>query len=355
MKKQLLYTAALLLWVTSAFAQTMSRPDPNSMTSYSWDLRNIEVRDSSYLAATYDYSYIYDVDNRDKVRSGNLNLLIGEQWSRSFFERCEAVDLCNSIHIIQNLGEAPSDHYQGAIPGIFYLGTEQLYTINDYGFNLEQSEAKSGLGVMPEGFERRNEIMNRGGDKTLNGEVWIEIKSKTLSERFHDYKTPSVRNKVYSGGVIEYHEELPSFEWEITGDTLTVNSYLCHRAEADFRGRRWIAWFAPEIPVSSGPWKFSGLPGLIMQVEDTAGEYRWINTSITQAKLPILFNGASGTRTMSRKQIMKLFRFMYTSPYSFIKSENGYSRLGVTTRVNGETVELNDSNWTIPYNPIELE
>ena len=46
-------------------------------------------------------------------------------------------------------------------------------------------------------------------------------------------------------------------------------------AVSDFRGRRWTAWFAPDISISDGPWKFSGLPGLIMEAYDTENHYRF--------------------------------------------------------------------------------
>ena len=38
-------------------------------------------------------------------------------------------------------------------------------------------------------------------------------------------------------------------------------SFDCQKAECDFRGRRWEAWFTTEIPVGEGPWKLRGLPG----------------------------------------------------------------------------------------------
>lgn len=61
-----------------------------------------------------------------------------------------------------------------------------------------------------------------------------------------------------------------SFNWEISADTMTVLNYVCMKATTDFRGRTYTAWFAPDIPVSDGPWKFYGLPGMILKVEDSA-------------------------------------------------------------------------------------
>jgi GLPGLI family protein len=62
-----------------------------------------------------------------------------------------------------------------------------------------------------------------------------------------------------------------SLNWEITPDTATIFNYNCQKAKIRFRGRDYEAWFAPEVPINDGPWKFFGLPGLIVKVNDTAG------------------------------------------------------------------------------------
>ena len=48
---------------------------------------------------------------------------------------------------------------------------------------------------------------------------------------------------------------------------------MVQKASCDFGGRRWEAWFTPEIPYSEGPYKFCGLPGLILNIADTDGHY----------------------------------------------------------------------------------
>ena len=58
--------------------------------------------------------------------------------------------------------------------------------------------------------------------------------------------------------------------------------YTCHKAVADFRGREWIAWYAPELPLSYGPWKLCGLPGLILEAYDNKLEYKYTATEIME-------------------------------------------------------------------------
>ena len=58
-----------------------------------------------------------------------------------------------------------------------------------------------------------------------------------------------------------------SQSWNLMEDTMNILGYVCQKAETVFRGRQYIAWFAPEIPLQDGPWKLYGLPGLILKVE----------------------------------------------------------------------------------------
>jgi GLPGLI family protein len=52
------------------------------------------------------------------------------------------------------------------------------------------------------------------------------------------------------------------------------------KAITDFAGRKWIAWFTADIPIPDGPYKFYGLPGLILKLEDTTGSHKFNLTGI---------------------------------------------------------------------------
>lgn len=65
-----------------------------------------------------------------------------------------------------------------------------------------------------------------------------------------------------------YHD----FEWSISDETKTIAGYPCIKATTTYRGRTWTAWYAPQIPVSFGPWKLHGLPGLILEATDSKNE-----------------------------------------------------------------------------------
>ena len=70
----------------------------------------------------------------------------------------------------------------------------------------------------------------------------------------------------------KYSEPIPEIAWTLIDETEEIMGHQCHKATARWRGREWNAWYS-DIPVDAGPWKFQGLPGLILKVEDTEGDH----------------------------------------------------------------------------------
>jgi GLPGLI family protein len=81
------------------------------------------------------------------------------------------------------------------------------------------------------------------------------------------------REKVFNNYLTE--EDAPKIPWKIEKDTASFSGVKCKKATARFKGRNWIAWYAPELPFSSGPWKLSGLPGLIIEAYDEKKEVQF--------------------------------------------------------------------------------
>lgn len=78
-----------------------------------------------------------------------------------------------------------------------------------------------------------------------------------------------------------YEESIPQIKWNIIANTdSTILGYKCIQASCNFRGRDYIAWFTDEIAIDNGPWKFHGLPGLILKIEDQKKEYIYECTAL---------------------------------------------------------------------------
>jgi GLPGLI family protein len=76
------------------------------------------------------------------------------------------------------------------------------------------------------------------------------------------------------------NDTLSNFKWKVTNQTRTILNYNCVKATTTFRGRSYEAWFTDDIAITNGPWKFCGLPGLIVTVNDTEGVYKYELTGI---------------------------------------------------------------------------
>jgi len=81
----------------------------------------------------------------------------------------------------------------------------------------------------------------------------------------------------------KFEEKLDMFKWKLTNDTATISGYKVQKAFCNFGGRSWIAWFSLEIPYSDGPYKFNGLPGLIIKISDSQDQYVFELTSFSSA------------------------------------------------------------------------
>lgn len=108
-----------------------------------------------------------------------------------------------------------------------------------------------------------------------------------------------------------YEDELNSQQWEICPDTMTILGYMCQKATTEWRGRKYEAWFAPDLPISDGPLKFGGLPGLIFKIKDEKNEYSYEMEGIEKREVPIKMDVPIKQKTFietTRKKFRKAYR-----------------------------------------------
>jgi len=75
-------------------------------------------------------------------------------------------------------------------------------------------------------------------------------------------------------------ENSGSIKWNIHNEFRDIGSFNAQKATTSFRGRNYIAWFVSEVPISIGPWKFHGLPGLILEIKDEELGVQFLFSSI---------------------------------------------------------------------------
>lgn len=105
-----------------------------------------------------------------------------------------------------------------------------------------------------------NEQKHRLAMNFSSGKSWVykDLQDLQLTSLANDLKETSYLIR----------ESIPSIKWQILKTTKSIQGILVQKARAQFRGRQYTAWFAPDIPIANGPWKLGGLPGLILEAYD---------------------------------------------------------------------------------------
>ncbi|MFB9120375.1 GLPGLI family protein [Bergeyella porcorum] len=79
-----------------------------------------------------------------------------------------------------------------------------------------------------------------------------------------------------------------NIKWTLHSDKKERDGYRLQKATTKFGGRHWEAWFSPDTGINEGPYKFSGLPGLVFEVKDTAGDFEY--KLVKNHNLPTLYD-----------------------------------------------------------------
>lgn len=119
-----------------------------------------------------------------------------------------------------------------------------------------------------------------------------------------------------------YEEEIPQIDWELSDSTRNILGYECNMATCNLHGRRWDVWFTPEVPIMNGPWKFGGLPGLILEATDESGLYTFTATGIQQTSRPMIpIYSAGNYEKTSRTEFLRAKRQFIDNPMGTINTQ----------------------------------
>ena len=190
-----------------------------------------------------------------------------------------------------------------------------------------------------------NTILSAKGRNTLS--MRQEVFQSNVYRYLKDRKITLLYRTILCGPIYSYTEQESPIKWKIFPDKDTISNYFCQKATCTFLGRHYTAWFTPDISFSAGPYKFSGLPGLIVKITDDANDYEWCLKSFTKAapdetiklyKWPY--------QSVTRAKMADVVRKMNNNPYMFLESIGAKIHVG-----NSGTY----SYISLPYNPIELD
>lgn len=295
--------ACLLVVCVPAMAQYHAEPTQagNNYKCYQWNKpRNwgsMKPIDYERLSVTYDYTFCATADSTGAKLNDTYRLQIGEKVNRFFSEYSQRID---SIAF-------------------------------NYLMSLEQRHLDA---LTPDWTPSR-----------LSRTLYSWIPDEVCPLYYDVYTFDDSRERIVSSRFqyIEYQYTEPAdvLDWEMMPGSRSILGFECNCARTSYRGRTWTVWFTFDMPISSGPWKLGGLPGLILEAEDNLGLFKWTAVGIAQEeKVPICeFVAGYSTdkriyvwipdnkvKKCTRKEMESLWRRFWNAPLTIrvLEQQEGY-------------------------------
>lgn len=199
---------------------------------------------------------------------------------------------------------------------------------------------------------RSDSILDAGAKAQWSNEKAINHALSAGPETTKDMVVYDRRNKKYHitlpvpfMGRYIYEEPADDMSWQLVpGDTI-ISGYKCQKATLTYRGRSYVAWYTPEVNMPYGPYKFNGLPGLVMRIRDTQKHHTFTFKGMTKAQPGDMIYTSPQSYRGKRAWIRQAVKNNSADPYAAIKASG---RMPLTKENKKRMNKL-------PYNPIELE
>lgn len=159
------------------------------------------------------------------------------------------------------------------------------------------------------------------------------IRAKSLGLFYTDIEKGVIKNEREDFGksfIVE--DSINSITWKITNDEKKIGDFNCIKAiynttvtlnqdigQTTIKPKTVIAWFCPKLPYSAGPIGYSGLPGLIIELNDDLFVYSLKKITYTEDdELKIPKKG----RLISRKNYINEYNKLFdTNEYENMPEE----------------------------------
>lgn len=252
---------------------------------------------------------------------------------------------------------------QNSVPETETIANEIMEFVYDYSYCVDttglfennRAADRMLLQIAPGGLSKFSSYKNLAVDSILanisNEQLIAAAKEGKLSNGefmtiFKNYPTGRLTHtEKICMDWLRYEEDIPLFDWQLTDSTTNILGYECYEAKCSFRGRDWTVFYTADIPIMDGPWKFNGLPGLIMKASDARGEYVFECIGIkSRASRPITIYKVPYNKTSREKYYDTKHRYD-VNPYGYYDATTG----GHITVTDGAGNILTDY-----YDPIEL-
>ena len=170
------------------------------------------------------------------------------------------------------------------------------------------------MAVLPMKFflqevQMKSNIMKEAG-------VYLRAR-KRLAELKRVQNILEARSQNYPQGKMTSVETIPPYrylteekitepKWTLLAEHDTICGRSCQKATGEYGGRKWTVWFAESLPTRFGPWRLSGLPGLIMRAVSEDGIHQFECRKVEAVKEAITYSVPDDAVRCKRDQFVKL-------------------------------------------------
>lgn len=253
--------------------------------------------------------------------------------------------------------------FQNSVPETETLAPETMEFVYDYRWCADTTgmlkDNMDGdnmlLQIGPDGLSKFSSYKNLTVDSLLMRSTPEQIQNAAIEGKLSNGDPMTIYKNWPAGKLthtekicmdwFRYTEDMPELDWELTDSVTNVLGYECQGARCRFRGREWTVFYTEEIPLSDGPWKLHGLPGLIMKASDEKGHYSFECIGIkSKADRPITVYQVP-FNTVTRDAYYDTKHRYDVNPYGYYEATTGGH---ITVRDEAGNLCLDS------YDPIEL-
>ena len=160
-----------------------------------------------------------------------------------------------------------------------------------------------------------------------------------IEKKYPGYEISQIEYLGMDAYIVENQKKM---DWKITSETEKIGEFTAQKATTKMYGRTWNAWFASALPFQDGPYKFSGLPGLIVKVEDTSKSHTITLKAVEN--LPADFEMKSSTEKVKGKTSIKLSYEKFKKAYKENRESPMKSTKQMLGSINLGSFQMNDQN-----------
>ena len=210
-------------------------------------------------------------------------------------------------------------------------------------------------------FQKDSAIACKAPESDIQKFKTQEMRNDMFFDQSVSQNIPKGKMTIYSvitPNYYSYTEADSQINWTFADEEDTICGYTCQKAMGEYGGRTWTVWYSTEIPVSFGPWKLCGLPGLVLAANDSEGIHLFKAITFRKSNTPMNMKPYTNTVKTSREQFIKAKNKFEQNPMGNIPTESisemtieKYEDGGHSALVNGVVLRMRPNG----YVPLELK